>query len=965
VTLAGAVVVAASCQQQRSSEPIAAVSAALVPSVGTALVHTVTPARIDNTATFPRCNDGTSVTPPPNGVPPVPPFGNGLSPPLVSFEGMNRAQSCNCFAATDDSGMVGPNNFVQTTNCAVEVFDRAGARLAGPIATSQLFGAPAIAAQCAGSLGANPGGYSDATVTYDRYADRWVVSRFANDNPSTNMGNWNQCFAVSQTSDPAGAYDLYAFRISATLFNDYPKMGVWSDAYYMTADANFIFSGTGNLITAFDRTAMLAGADNPGVVTFFLPAPPATPTPPQQVVHTHMLPAFVDGPTLPPAGAPNFVVQVQDDDFGFAADALQVYEFHVDWTNPGAATFTATNGLPTVPFHSSVCSPSPGPFDGDCLPQPNAGVPVLDSLSYGYMMQRLVYRTFADHEALVINHTISADDGTDAAPHSAIRWYELRRQGGPWSIFQQGTYVPDANDRWLGSIAMDKDGDIALGFDITSSSVAPSIRYVGRHAGDPLGTLPAGEQLLVAGAGSLAGSNGEYGDYSTMSVDPTDDCRFWVTNTYVPGDTANNEWHTRVGAFRFGSCNNPPVARCRDVTVPANGMCLGPVATEQVDNGSFDPDGDSINCTLSPSGPFGLGGNAVTLTCTDPSGAMGSCTATVTVVDQTPPVVTPPADRTVAICTDSAQVAVGQATATDNCATGLMPTGEVIALNGVPISPPIPVTGGEATLSIGTNTIQWTVSDGTNTGTADQTVVVGTVIEAGQSFLVDDRGRVLNAGGGFGAVLNAGTGTTRIGQDTRTGAVLSRGPVIVQHRAMVNGNVVSASTVTRDADANIGGTVTQNGTVVLPPLPTLPAFPAPTLGSFTVNSGTQAHGPGSYVAGTVNGGTLVLAAGDYFFDSLTINAGTIVRATPTTRVFVRDTLVFNSSVRATVGTAIQAITLGFAGANLSLFAAFNGTLIAPNADVLFGTGAGLTFTGSFFGRILEVTPASTLVCSAS
>jgi len=151
--------------------------------------------------------------------------------------------------------------------------------------------------------------------------------------------------------------------------------------------------------------------------------------------------------------------------------------------------------------------------------------------------------------------------------------------------------------------------------------------------------------------------------------------------------------------------------------------------------------------------------------------------------------------------------------------------------------------------------------------------------------------------------------------------------------------------------------------VVLPPLPTLPAFPAPTAGSFTVNSGTtQSRAPGSYLTGTVNGGTLILAAGDYFFRSLTINSGSTVRVTPTTRIFVRDSLIFNASLRATSGTAVQAIFLGFAGIDLSLNARFDGTLVAPNANVRFGTGSGLTFTGSFFGRILEITPASTLVC---
>jgi hypothetical protein len=848
--------------------------------------------------------------------------------------------------------MASPKHFMQATNFAVAVYDRTGNKLAGPVATSTLFaGIP----RCSGT-------WSDASAIYDRFADRWLIPRFAQDS----AGNWNLCFAVSQTSDPTGTYDVYGFLNSPTFFNDYPKFGVWSGGYYMTANSNGIFSGIGNLVTAFEREKMLSGASDPGVVTFSVPAPALAPGNQEGVVHTHMLPAFVDGPALPAAGTPNFVVQVQDDDFGYPADALQVYEVSVDWTNPSAATFTATDTLAPSGYHTSVCSPT-GSFQQECLPQPGAGAPVLDSLSYGYMMQRLVYRTFADHETLLFNHTISADDGSNSSPHAAIRWYEIRRSSGSgWSIFQQGTQQPDGANRWLGSMAMDKDGDIALGYVVGSSSVPLSIRYVGRKAGDPLGTMTSAEQTLVAGIGSIRANCGFFGDYSEVSIDPKDDCRFWITNTYSAGNTANNEWHTRIGDFRFGSCNNPPVARCQNFTTPANGVCQGSAAAANIDNGSSDPDDDSFSCSLSPTGPFSLGGTPVTLTCTDSSGASGSCNATVTVIDTTPPTLVVPPDKTFATCTDSATVNVGQATATDNCATGLMPSGEVIAVNGVPLTTPIPIVGGQVTLGIGTFTIQWTVSDGGNTTTLTQTVVIGVEIEASQSFLVDDRAQVRNGGGGFAAVLNAGSGPTRIGIDARSGAILSVGPVSVLHRAIVNGNVTSASTVFKETDGMINGTTTAGGVVVLPPLPTLPAFPPPIGGSFTVNSGTTlSRPPNSYANAAVNGGTLILAAGDYFFQNLTINSGSIVRVTPTTRIFVRDTLIFNAPLRAPAGTAIQPAFLGFAGTNLSLNAELDGTLVAPNATVSFGTGSGLTFTGSFFARVLEVTPASALVCQVN
>jgi hypothetical protein len=462
-------------------------------------------------------------------------------------------------------------------------------------------------------------------------------------------------------------------------------------------------------------------------------------------------------------------------------------------------------------------------------------------------------------------------------------------------------------------------------------------------------------------------------DHSRMGVEAVGSTEVVTTHFDTPSNLENGPSTLVVVVNGIPSAsvgitvapNNPPVALCKNFSTSANAMCLGSFVEADVDNGSFDPDGDPITCTVNPTGPFGPSTNTVTVTCTDPSGASSSCSATVTVSDTTPPVLTVPANRTVATCTDSAVVQVGQATATDNCAHSLVPTGQVISKNGVALNPPINVVNGQVTLGIGTFVIRWTVSDGANPPvTGNQTVVVGTKIEAAQSFVLDDRAQLQNGGGGFGAMLNAGGGTTQVGNDGRSGAVLSVGPVRVLHRAIVSGSATSASTVFKESDGTITGSINQNATVVLPPLPALPAFPPPTLGAFTVNSGTtQTRGPGSYTTGTVNGGTLILTSGDYFFQNLILNAGSTIRVTPTTRVFVQSSLFFNAPFRASSGTAIQPIFLGFAGSNLSLLAQFNGTLVAPNASVVFGTGSGIVYTGSFFGRSLEVTPASTLVCS--
>jgi hypothetical protein len=361
------------------------------------------------------------------------------------------------------------------------------------------------------------------------------------------------CLAVSQTSDPLGKYDQYAFRVNNIanglfgFFNDYPKIAVFSDAYYATADPNRIFTGIGNTISAFDRTAMLAGDSMPQFVTFFVPAPRS---PPLQITHSHMLAADLDGRRVPPSHTPEYVVQVQDSNFGFPAGRLQVYEFHVDWNSPSSSTLIPTVSLIPEPFNSEVCE------SGNCIKQPGV-TDKLDSLSYGYMMQRLIYRNFGPYQTLLFNHTVAAD-GDPSHNHAGIRWYELRMQTirqtrTRWEIYQQGTYAPDANDRWLGSIAMDVNGNIALGFSVSGHNVYPSLHYAGRRPIDPLGTFPSGDISLIDGD-DVQRHAVEFGDYSQMTIDPTDDCTFWYTGTYYPMIITPNDWHTRIGSFRFADC---------------------------------------------------------------------------------------------------------------------------------------------------------------------------------------------------------------------------------------------------------------------------------------------------------------------------------------------------------------------------------------------------------------------------
>jgi hypothetical protein len=458
----------------------------------------------------------------------------------------------------DPSGAAGPDNYVQTTNFSYTIFAKDGSVLCGPWTTNTIWN----------SLGAPCNGFwSDAVVLFDRDAGRWFISRFGitgpdseEEDPAAPPMPTDQCFAISDTSDPTQSWQLYQFHVTDQYFADYPKFGTWPDAYYMTANANRIYTRTGVIAVAFDRTAMLAGRPDAKMVEFFVPA---------EGRKFGMLPADRDGPTPPPAGSPGIFVQPRDTHLGFPPpDSLGIWSFHVDWTTPAASTFTMTSQLETAPFNSNVCGGSQ-----ECIPQPGT-TQTLDSLAYGYLMYRVGYRNFADHESIVLNQTV------DAGERAGIRWYELRRQPGPdWGIRQQQTYAPDFDWRWMGSIAMDGAGNIAMGFSVANGAdLFPTLRYVGRLADDPLNTMTHSEATLVEGGGARTDGQPLWSDWSQLTVDPVDDCTFWHTGEYMasPENGAINLWSTRIGAFRFAEC--PAPAPPRQVSGAPDGALAAPPA---------------------------------------------------------------------------------------------------------------------------------------------------------------------------------------------------------------------------------------------------------------------------------------------------------------------------------------------------------------------------------------------------
>jgi hypothetical protein len=505
----------------------------------------------------------------------------GIPAPIISFDG--NSNLCGC-SPPDPNGAVGPNNVVTMANLHFQIFDKSGNSLFGPAANNTLwsgFGGPCQTENA-----------GDPVVLYDQLADRWILTQFTSGGPT-----FFECVAVSQTSDPTGSYFRYAIS-TGTNFPDYPKAGVWPDAYYISTrefDPSNNFAGVGAY--ALDRAQALAGNPNPTIVSFLAP-----PTPPY-VVGDGLLPGTLDGQTPPPAGSPNFYVGSEDNNgpYGAPADALTLWKFHYDPATPANSSFTLTNTLPTQPFNSilGLCGGSRA-----CIPQPSTANKI-DHLGYRQRpLFRLAYRNFGDHEALVTNQSVSAGTGPSGEV-SGVRWWELRDPNGSPVIFQEGTYAPGLSDgihRWMGSIAMNSLGDIALAFSASNTTTFPSLFYTARHPGDPPGEMTLGEGSIKDGTGSQTGSN-RWGDYTALVVDPTDDTTFWYIDEYVPTTSAIG-WRLRIGAFNLAGGPTPtptPIGSPTPTPTPVPGVCQYTFTTGSdaivpgdTDTGNDTDDGDTF-----------------------------------------------------------------------------------------------------------------------------------------------------------------------------------------------------------------------------------------------------------------------------------------------------------------------------------------------------------------------------------
>jgi hypothetical protein len=476
----------------------------------------------------------------------------------------------------DTNGSAGNDQYVETVNTTYEVWslDRATktpTSVLGPVDINTLWAGFGGACQTQNA--------GDPVVLYDKVANRWLISQFTSGADAG--GLFYQCVAISTTADATGTYARYAFAVpdgngaNGGDFGDYPHYGVWTDAYYVMAhnfdNAPAGFSFVAGLFGAMDRTKMLAG--NPAATWQVILDP---------LEGGHM-PADLDGFAPPPAGAPGIFTSVHP-------DGMYLYRMKVDFTNSANTVRTLQAKMPIAPA-SAACG------GGNCIPQPNNPT-TLDSLA-DRLMFRLAYRNFIDHESLVISHSV--DPGI-AGVVSGIRWYEFRISGQPNAIcstypctYQQGTIAdePNGRSRWMPSLSQDGAENIIVGYSATGTlelTDAQSIRYTGRAKNHPLGTMTVPETIIFTGTRNEVADNtagtlpGRWGDYSSMSIDPADDCTFWYANEYYAQGTGvtNFDWSTRIASTSFSAAQCQPTScTSRPTSAPMIGTA-SPIAPNQI-----------------------------------------------------------------------------------------------------------------------------------------------------------------------------------------------------------------------------------------------------------------------------------------------------------------------------------------------------------------------------------------------
>jgi len=474
---------------------------------------------------------------------------------VTSFEGIDASQINSPGFDVDPNGAVGTKQYMEWVNTSYQAFDKTTGKAVWPV--PQNGDTPWQDASMTNCYG--PGG-GDGIVGFDRMASRWYIARRA-----SNQGNYYYCVAVSNTDDLSSsslAWFTYQFALNAVIganslghvyWPDWPRFGTWVDGYYVSfdlEDPDNSFQQIGVVACAMDRTNMIIGGTARAMQCFSDPSP--IPTNGALYLSHSLIPTDFDGTTLPPTGRHEFFLSIQNppnDGVTTTSKKLNVWNFKVNWKVPANTTFTHT--LIGSASYTPGCYDLTEPELTNCVNQPSSTTTgwFLDSVG-DRLMPRMTYRNFGTYQSWVVSQTVQVTPGTNQ--QTGVRWYELRGIGSP-TVFQSGTVTNGTTlYRFMPSIAQDKVGNAAVGYSVSSNQVHPGIRAA--YWSLPLKTT-ATEINIKTGVGDEENS-GRYGDYSSISVDPADDCTFWYVNEYFQaneiGTTIN--WDTRIAHFKLSTC---------------------------------------------------------------------------------------------------------------------------------------------------------------------------------------------------------------------------------------------------------------------------------------------------------------------------------------------------------------------------------------------------------------------------
>jgi uncharacterized membrane protein len=809
-------------------------------------------------------------------------------------------------APTDVNLAVGDTQVVQWVNVSYAVFNKTtGAVIAGPILGNQFWAGFGRECETYNS--------GDIIAQWDKIAHRWVMTQNVFSAP------YFTCVAISQTADATGPY--YRFQFPQSGFPDYPKWGIWPDAYYQSQNN---FGSTGNAYVgatacAYERAKLLVGDSTAKQICF------TTGT-----FDDSLLPGDLDSAgTLPPTGQAE-VYLGSIDSTPPNGSVIYKYLFHVDFTTPSNSTFTGDGE--TMPISVASFGLACGGVPGGCIPQRG----VADQLaSLGdRLMYRLAYRNFSDHQTWLVSHSVTAGSSVGE------RWYEFRapENSTSLSVFQQGTFAPDSNYRWMGSIAMDSAQDIALGYSISSPSMYPSISYTGRVPSDALGTMES-EAQIVAGTGSQTFTVHRWGDYTSMAIDGADDCTFWYTNQYYMV-TAQFDWSTRLASFKFPSCGTTTPDFSLSASPPSQSVVQGQGTTYTVTVSPLSGFSGTVNLTASglPSGasasfnPASVSGSgsstmAATTSTSTPAGtytititgSSGSVTHTTTVsltvnaaaqpnfsLSRSPSSVTIVQGGSAGTSTITITPSNGFASSVALSATGV-PSGVTAAFS------PNPATS--------TSTLTLTASSTATTGTATVTVT-----------------------GTSSGLTHTTTVTLTVNAAATPNFSLSASPSSV---TIVQGGSAGTSTITITPSNGFSGSVSLSATGV--PNGVTAAFgtnPATSSSTLTLTaSGTATTGTATVtVTGTSSGLTHTTTV------TLTVNAAATpnfsLSASPSSVTIVQGGSAGTSTIAITPSNGFSgSVTLSATGVPNGVTAAF-GTNPATSSSILTLTASGTATTGA-------------------